>query len=216
MQLGKLSWGVGLLFPFTFGTKSWALSPLHARGIIVFETSDGLWAGFISLWRSLFPPCLCSVFHVLSAQMAVANPISSIPCFLSLAIEPKKSAPKNSRCWSTILMSTRTSRAALWKFTSKKSLTRYVWAQVFSFQQLKNFLIFAYFCWSWGKLGSVISLPLGYKPSALINFKNPLLSSAALKILVRILLFAAGLICGGLLFENNLEIFNHHFKKNSL
>lgn len=85
----------------------------------------------------------------------------------------------------------------------------------FSFQQLKNLLIFAYFCWSWGKLGSVISLPLGYKPSVLINFKNPLLSSAALKILVRILLFAAGLICGGLLVENNLEIFNHCFKKNS-
>lgn len=78
----------------------------------------------------------------------------------------------------------------------------------------EKLLIFAYFRWSWGKLQSKISLPLGYKPSVLINFKNPLLSSAALKILVRILSFAAGLICDKFLFESNLEIFNHHFKKN--
>lgn len=49
----------------------------------------------------------------------------------------------------------------------------------------------------------------------LINFKNPLLSSEALQILIKILLFAAGLICGRFVFENNLEIFSHHFKKNS-
>lgn len=62
----------------------------------------------------------------------------------------------------------------------------------FNFKELKNFLIFAYFRWSWRKLPSMISLPLGSKPSVLINLKNLLWSSAALKILVRILLFAAG------------------------
>lgn len=133
------------------------------------KMSDGLWAGFISLW-GWFSPSVCSVFPALSAPMAAANPISSIPCSLSLATEPKKSAPKSSRCWSTILTSTRTSRAALWRFTSKKSLTRYVWVQLFFYyyyyyplRSWKTFWIFAYFCWSWGKLCSVISLPLGCK-----------------------------------------------------
>lgn len=82
--------------------------------------------GLFPLSPTPFFLLFCSVFHALLGPMAVGNPMSLMRCFLCLGIGRKKSDPKNSLCWSIILRNIRTSRAVLWKSTSKRSLTRYV------------------------------------------------------------------------------------------